>query len=315
MTYRVLISAPYFLPEVDRFRPYFGEHNIEAVVADVEERLEEADLLELIADIDAVVCGDDRFTAKVMDAAPRLKVIAKWGTGIDSIDCAAAAERGIAVCRTRGAFTHPVADTVLGYVLCFARNLPFMDQAMKSGEWRKIPGRAMNEATLGVIGVGEIGTAVLRRAKPFGATLLGADLVEIDPETVAETGVEQTTLEDLLSRSDYVSINCELTDSAVHLMNDGTFALMQPHSVIINTARGSVIEEPALVRALQGGKIAGAALDVFEGEPLPGNSPLRSMQNVLIAPHNSNSSRTAWERVHLSTLDQMVAALREHSSR
>ena len=284
---------------------------LEPVIAPVEERLEEDQLLSLVGDIDAVLCGDDRFTARVMDAAPRLKVIAKWGTGIDSIDSAAAAERGIRVCRTPNAFTHPVADTVLGYILCFARNLPFMDRAMKRGEWKKIPGRAMNESTIGVIGVGAIGTAVLQRAAPFGATLLGYDIREIDNQVVSSTGVRMIGLEDLLAQSDYVSINCDLTETSFHLMNDDTFALMQPHAVVINAARGPVIDEKALVKALEAGRIGGAAMDVFEDEPLPATSPLRQMENVMIAPHNSNSSATAWERVHYSTLDQLVGVLRE----
>jgi D-3-phosphoglycerate dehydrogenase / 2-oxoglutarate reductase len=311
MPYRVLVSAPYFLPEIERFRDYFAQNNLEPVIAPVEERLEEDQLLSLVGDIDAVLCGDDRFTARVMDAAPRLKVIAKWGTGIDSIDSAAAAERGIRVCRTPNAFTHPVADTVLGYILCFARNLPFMDRAMKRGEWKKIPGRAMNESTIGVIGVGAIGTAVLQRAAPFGATLLGYDIREIDNQVVSSTGVRMIGLEDLLAQSDYVSINCDLTETSFHLMNDDTFALMQPHAVVINAARGPVIDEKALVKALEAGRIGGAAMDVFEDEPLPATSPLRQMENVMIAPHNSNSSATAWERVHYSTLDQLVGVLRE----
>lgn len=311
MSYRVLVSAPYFLPEIERFRPYFAENDLEPVIAPVEERLEEEDLLSLVGDIDAVLCGDDRFTARVMDAAPRLKVIAKWGTGIDSIDSAAASERGIRVCRTPNAFTHPVADTVLGYILCFARNLPFMDRAMKRGEWEKMPGRAMNESTVGIIGVGAIGTAVLERARPFGATLLGYDIATIDEKIVSSTGVEMTSLEDLLARSDYVSVNCDLTKTSFHMMNDDTFAMMKNHAVIINAARGPVIDEQSLVRALQAGSLGGAAMDVFEDEPLPPDSPLRQMENVLIAPHNSNSSPTAWERVHRSTLDQMVAVLQE----
>ena len=309
MPYRVLVSAPYFLPEIERFREYFAKYDLEPVIAPVEERLEEDQLLSLVEDVDAVLCGDDRFTARVMDAAPRLKVIAKWGTGIDSIDSAAAETREIRVCRTPNAFTPPVADTVIGYILCFARNLPFMDRAMKKGEWKKIPGRAMNESVVGVVGVGAIGTAVLERAAPFGAGLLGYDIREIDPTIISATGVEMTSLEDLLKRSDYVSINCDLTDQSFHMMNDKTFALMQNHAVVINAARGPVIDEQALVRALENGDIGGAAMDVFEDEPLPADSPLRSMDNVMIAPHNSNSSATAWERVHISTLDQLVAAL------
>jgi D-3-phosphoglycerate dehydrogenase len=313
MTYRVLISAPYFLPEIDRFRGFFDAHGIEPVIAPVEERLEEADLLNLISDIDGVVCGDDRITAKVLDAAPRLKVISKWGTGIDSIDSAAAAARNIAVCRTPDAFTEPVADTVLGYILCFARNLPFMNSAMKQGIWKKIPGRAMNESTIGVIGIGAIGCGVLRRAKPFGAQLLGHDIAEIDRKITAGIGVEMTSLEDLLARADFVSLNCDLNDTSFHMMNADTFALMQAHAVLVNAARGPVIDEKALVDALENGGIGGAAMDVFEDEPLPSDSPLRRMENVLIAPHNSNSSQMAWERVHVNTLNQLVAELEKRT--
>jgi len=313
MTFRVLISAPYFLPEIDRFKTFFDENNIEPVIAPVEERLEEAELLELISDIDGIVCGDDRLTARVFDAAPRLKVVSKWGTGIDSIDSAAAAARNIAVCRTPDAFTEPVADTVLGYILCFARNLPFMDTAMKQGTWKKIPGRAMNESIVGVVGVGAIGCAILRRAAPFGPRLLGYDPADIDPKTIAEVGVEMTSLEDLLARSDFVSINCDLNGSSFHLMNAETFALMQSHAIIVNAARGPVIDEKDLISALQSGAIAGAAMDVFEDEPLPVDSPLRAMDNVLIAPHNSNSSRMAWERVHLNTLNQLVSELEKRA--
>ena len=155
MTWKILVTAPYMLPVIDRFTEFFAEHHIETVCAEVRERLEEEELLPLVGDIDGVICGDDRFTDRVMAAAPKLKVISKWGTGIDSIDGAAAARRGIEVCRTPDAFTQPVADSVIGYILDFARRLPAMDHMMKAGAWEKIPGRALHECTLGVIGVGD----------------------------------------------------------------------------------------------------------------------------------------------------------------
>lgn len=315
MPYRVLISAPYFLPVVDEFKTYFDQHDVEIIVADVEERLEEHQLLELIADVDGVLCGDDRFTEKVMEAAPRLKVIAKWGTGIDSIDADAASDRGICICRTPGAFTHPVADSVLGYILSFARNIPFMDEAMKRGEWKKIPGRALNESTIGVIGVGAIGEAVLERARPFGATLVGNDIRTIDIAKTASLGVEMTSLDDLLRRSDYISVNCDLTPESHHLINERTLGMLQSHAVLVNCARGPIIDEKALEKAVREGRIGGVAMDVFENEPLPGDSELRNYGNVLMAPHNSNSSPSAWQRVHLNTLDQLVASLKDMGSR
>ena len=130
MPWKVLISAPYLLPVIDEFRDFFVDNEIEFVIAEVEERMEEAQLLPIIAEFDGIICGDDRITEQVIAAAPRLKVIAKWGTGIDSIDAEAARLRNIRVCRTPDAFTEPVADSVLGYVLSFARRLPWMDDAM-----------------------------------------------------------------------------------------------------------------------------------------------------------------------------------------
>ena len=264
MPWKVLITAPYMLPVVDRFADFFDENEIVIVGTNVEERMEEEDLLPLVADIDGVICGDDRFTDRVMAAAPRLKVIAKWGTGIDSIDAKAAESRSIRVCRTPGAFTEPVADSVLGYILSFARRLPWMDRAMKAGSWEKFPGTALGEATIGVVGVGAVGSAVLERARAFGARTLGNDIREIDAGHVGALGVEMTDFENLLERSDFVSLNCDLNPTSHHLMGMPEFSRMMRTAVVINTARGPVIDESALVEALAAGEIAGAGLDVFE---------------------------------------------------
>jgi D-3-phosphoglycerate dehydrogenase len=311
---RVMISAPYMLPVVERFRPQFAERGIELVVPPVNERLEEADLLALIGEIDGVICGDDRFTERVLQAAPRLKVIAKWGTGIDSIDQDACKRLGIAVRNTPNAFSEPVADSVLGYMLCFARNLLALDRQMKAGTWHKIPGRALRECTLGVIGVGDVGKAVVRRAIGFGMRIVGNDLLEMPADFAAATGIEMMHKDDLLRQADFVSLNCDLNPTSYHLLSSAEFTLMQPTAVVINTARGPVIDEAALVAALQQGQIAGAGLDVFEDEPLPPNSPLRQMDNVLLAPHNANSSPEAWEHVHQNTIRQLLAVLEQHSS-
>jgi D-3-phosphoglycerate dehydrogenase len=306
----ILFSAPYMLSALDRFRPLLEGRGLDLITPEVRERLEEADLLKHAGKFDGTICGDDHYTARVLEAcAPRLKVISKWGTGIDSIDSQAAARLGIRVCRTPNAFTLPVADTVLGYLLAFARRQPWMDQAMKEGTWEKLPGRALHECTLGVIGVGTIGKTVVRRARAFGMQILGNDIVEIDHVFLAETGVEMTTLDDLLARADFVSVNCDLNPTSRHLINARTLGRMRPTAVLVNTARGPIVDEGALVAALQAGKIAGAALDVFESEPLPGESPLRKMNNVLLAPHNSNSSPAAWERVHWNTIRNLLDGL------
>ncbi|HSF82390.1 MAG TPA: phosphoglycerate dehydrogenase [Anaerolineales bacterium] len=306
----VLISAPYLIPFLERFQPLFDHYQIELIVANVQERLNENQLKAYAGQIDGTICGDDQYTASALQAcAPRLKVISKWGTGIDSIDAEAAARLGIQVGRTPNAFTLPVADTVLGYMLAFARRQPWMDRDMKAGRWEKLPGRSLSECTLGVVGVGNCGKAVLRRARAFGLRLLGNDIVEIAPDFLLEYGVEMTSLPDLLARSDFVSLNCDLNPTSYHLINARTLATMQPGAVLINIARGPVVDEPALVAALRDGSIAGAALDVFEVEPLPLDSPLRQLDNVMLAPHNANSSPQAWERVHWNTIRNLLEGL------
>lgn len=311
----ILFSAPYMIPFVDRFRPVFGHYGIELLEPDVQERMEEEDLLRYAGQFDGAICGDDRYTPRVLEAcAPRLKIISKWGTGIDSIDAETCSRLGIRIGRTPNAFTLPVADSVLGYMLAFARRQPWMNQQMKSGTWDKIPGKALHEQTLGIIGVGAIGKAVTRRARAFGMRVLGTDIIDIDHVFIAETGIEITSLQQLLAESDYISINCDLNPSSQHLINARTLQHVKQGAVVINTARGPIIKEADLVAALQSGRLGGAALDVFEVEPLPHDSPLMAMENVMIAPHNANSSPAAWERVHWNTIKNLLEGLDIDSS-
>ena len=310
MKWRVLVSAPYFIPVIEDWRQRLAAEEIELIAADVNERLSEAELLETIADIDGIICGDDRITRRVLDAANRLKVISKWGTGIDSIDSEEARRRGIPVYRTPNAFSEPVADTVLGYILTFARKLPWMDRDIRQGNWEKPSLVSLRECVLGVIGVGDCGKAVVRRAIAFGMRVMGNDPVQPPDDFLSETGIEMVSLEELLNHADFVSLNPDLNPTSYHLINKQRLELMRPGAYLVNASRGPVVEEPALVQALQAGQISGAALDVFEDEPLPPDSPLRSMQNCLLAPHNANSSPEAWQRVHENTVKNLLKGLK-----
>jgi len=318
MYLKVLVTAPYMQMVIDRFRYIFEEKDIELIVPIVKEHFNEQELLQWVTDVDGVICGDDQFTERVLTAAPKLKVISKWGTGIDSIDQAACKRLGIAVRNSPNAFSEPVADSVLGYILNFARRLPWMDRVMRQGQWTKLPSIALRECTLGVIGVGNVGKAVVRRATAFGMQVLGNDLVEMPFDFLAETGIEMVSKEELLRQAEFVSLNCTLNPTSFHLISDTELTLMKSKVVIINTARGPIIDEPALIRALQSEQIAGAALDVFEQEPLPANSPLLEMDNVMLAAHNANSSPEAWQRVHQNTVQNLLRVLEKelcHSQR
>src|SRR6266540_4384805 len=307
----ILLTAPYMIPILDRFRHVFNKYKVDLIVPnDIQERMEEEDLFKYAGQFDGTICGDDRYTARVLEAcSPRLKVISKWGTGVDSIDASACSRLNIRLCRTPNAFTTPVADTVLGYMLAFARRGPWMDRAMKACNWQKISGKSLSECALGVIGVGNIGKAVTRRARAFGMHVLGTDIVDIDHVFISESGIVMTNLDYLLANSDFISLNCDLNTTSYHLINAVTLAKMKSSAVLINTARGPIVNESALIHALQKGQIAGAALDVFEHEPLAADHPLLKMDNVMLAPHNANSSPAAWERVHWNTIKNLVEGL------
>ncbi len=311
MKKRVLVSAPYMQAVLDEYRSILAENDIQVIVPTTKERLDEESLLDVITEVDGVICGDDEFTERVLRAAPGLKVISKWGTGTDSIDREAARQLGISVRNSPGAFTEPVADTVLGYILCFARELPWMDRDVREGLWTKRAGRTLRECTLGVVGVGRIGKAVIERAVAFEMRVLGNDIVDIPTAFVARTGLRVVSLDELLRKADFVSLNCNLNPTSLHLVGEHELGSMKRTAYLINTARGAVVNEAALVRALQDRRIAGAALDVFEIEPLPDDSPLRGLDNLMLAPHNANASPRYWRLVHEATVQNLLSGLKE----
>lgn len=307
--WKVLVSAPRAIPELSYYEDALGRAGCEVLACRPVERLNEAELLPVVADIDAFICGDDQITAKVLDAAPRLRVICKWGTGIDSIDVAAARSRGIIVRNTPGAFTEPVADTVFGYILLFARQLDHMAEDMRAGLWRRRSLVSLHECTLGIVGLGQIGSMVARRATAFGMRTLAASLGEGSQNDSATPGIDLLSLESVLANSDFVTLHADMRPENRHLIGAAELALMKSTAFLVNTARGALVDEPALVSALQGGRLGGAALDVFEEEPLAGDSPLRSMSNVYLAPHNANASAKAAERVHANCIRNVIQVL------
>ena len=309
MKWRVMVSAPYMQLEIDRFREWFREHDIEIDVPPVKERLEEEDLLAVIEKYDGVICGDDRFTENVYKAAKKLKVISKWGTGIDSVHKEIAEKYGIVVCNTPDAFSHPVSDTVLGFMLSFSRSIIASDRLMKDGQWEKIPGKTRGEQVLGIIGCGNIGTRVAKKASAFGMKILAYDIKEIPKPIAEQYQIAQVSLDEVLGQADFVSTNCDLNESSYHILSTNEFKKMKNSAIVINTARGGVVDEVALIKALQEKEIAGCGLDVFEYEPLPIDSPLRHMDNVILSSHNSNSSPEYWGKVHKNTLNNLYQVL------
>jgi len=308
--FKVLISAPYLVKDIELFRDELAVNGVDIDVRAVNERLEESELLDIIAQYDGVVCGDDRFTPQVYDRADNLKVVVKWGTGIDSLNREYALSKNIPILNTPDAFTEPVSDSVMAFILSFARQIATSDRLMKDGHWQKCAGFCLNELTLGIIGVGRIGSAVAKKANVFGMKILGCDIKDIDPEVVKVSNIEMVTKDELLQRSDYLTLNCDLNPTSFHLIGEDDFNIMKKSAVIINTARGPIIDEQSLIHALQSRKISGAGLDVFEQEPLSPDSPLRKMDNCLLSSHNVNTSPKYWSRVHRNSIDLLYQGLR-----
>lgn len=311
MAYRVLISCPLILDEIDGYADRFGDEDIRYDVADVDQQLTEAELLDIVPRYDGILAGDDELTREVIANADRLKVISKWGIGIDAIDTEAAAEYGVSVYNTAGAFDDEVADVVIGYAIMLTRELHLIDQAVRDGKWLCPRGTSLSGKTFGVIGVGDIGSTVARRAHSLGMELLGADIQPLSNELVEATGIERVNQEELLDRSDIISLNCVLTDETRGMIGSEEIDLLGENGYLINTARGELVEQGALVTALREGTISGAALDVFEEEPLPENDPLTEFDSVILGSHNAQNTEEAVERVNDRAVENLISGLVE----
>ena len=309
MKWRVLIACPQLQQTIDRYRDFFAERGIEIELPHLAQQLSESELLEIIDRFDGVIAGDDEFTGRVLEKGNRLKVVAKWGVGVDAIDLDAAKRLDIRVSNTPDVFADEVADVVMGYIVLLARQLHKLDQSVRSGGWAKIQGVSLRGKTLGVIGVGSIGRAVVRRAVVAGMSVVGHDIAPVPTSFVEETGLRLVELKGLLQTSDFISLNCNLTPSNRHMLSQHEFALMKTGVYIVNTARGALIDEAALVEALREGKVAGAALDVFENEPLPLDSPLRQFDNCIFGTHNSSNTFEAVMRVNEQAIRNLVDGL------
>lgn len=311
MRWRILISCLHAQRRVDRFRNLLDEHNMDVDLPDIVQQLSEADLLKIIDRYDGVVAGDDEFTERVLEQAKRLKVISKWGIGIDAIDVAAARRRGIRVFNTPDAFGDEVGDVVMGYLILLARQLHRIDAAIRSGGWLKIEGTSLQGKTLGIIGLGNIGQSVARRAVASGMLVIGYD-VQPDGKFLNENpAIQFVALNQIWERSDFISLNCNLTPGNRHLINDDTIRQMKAGVNIVNTARGALIDEAALVRALDRELVAGAALDVFESEPLPLEHPLRRYDCCILGSHNSSNTVEAVDRVTRRAFENLLEGLKQ----
>jgi D-3-phosphoglycerate dehydrogenase / 2-oxoglutarate reductase len=309
VTRRILITCPQMQAYADEYAERFKALELEADVPPVVQHLREDELLDIIDRYEGVIAGDDQFTERVITAASRLRVISKWGVGIDNIDLEAARARGIQVTNTPGAFADEVADVVVGYLVLLARQLHRIDAGVRAGQWPKIEGTSLAGKRLAIIGLGAIGTAVALRTTAMGMVVTGFEVSADRRAVVQSLGVDLGDLEDVLGAADFVTLNCPLTSENRHMLSDEQFNAMRRGVFVVNTARGPLIDEAALVRALESGQVAGAALDVFEDEPLAASSPLRRFESVILGAHNSSNTAEAARRVNDLAVRNLLDAL------
>lgn len=263
-----------------------------------------SEMVEFAGEADALILGNDSLPARVIKRLKNMKVIARYGTGFDGVDLKEAEKRRITITFTPATNREETADFTWGLILDLARHITHMVNITKAGEWKKDPGISLYGKTIGIIGVGQVGTAVARRAMGFGMDILGYDILERTEPTVY--GLIYTTLNELLRRSDIVTLHVPLTAITRHMINAREFRIMKGSALLVNTARSLIVNEKALGRALEEGQIAGYAVDVFDEEP-PVHSPLFDLDNYIITPHVAGHTLQSSLRMGDVAVDNILA--------
>lgn len=285
--------------------------------ADYEPEIPAAALMARIGDYDAlVVRSRTKVTREVIDAGSRLAVIGRAGTGVDNVDLDAATRRGIVVMNVPGGNTTSAAEHTMAMILALARGIPAADRSMRSGAWDRgrFMGAELEGKSLGVLGLGKIGREVAHRARSFGMEVLGYDPF-VPADAAGRMNVTFLPLDQLLPRADVITVHTPLLPETKHLLDDARISLCRPGVRIVNCARGGIVDEAALMKHLRSGHVAGAALDVFEQEPLPSDHPFRSMDSVVLTPHLAASTAEAQEKVAVHIAEQICEFLRDGVAR
>ena len=290
----VFVTRPLPAPGID----LLVELGFEVRANDEDRPLQRAELIAGVEGADALLCMlSDRIDEEVLDAAPLLRVVSNYAVGFDNIDVAAARQRGIEVTTTPGVLTDATADLAWALLLSAARNLGAGERLVRAGEWTgwaptQLLGEPLRHQTLGIVGMGAIGQAVARRAQGFGMNVVYFNRKQVSPEIETSLGAEFVSLDDLLRRSDFISLHAPLNDQSRHMFDARAFRLIKSTAVLVNTGRGALIDEAELVNVLRERQIAAAGLDVYEFEPKI-TEGLLTLDNVVLAPHLGSASTLA----------------------
>jgi len=305
----VLVTCPPMLGQIDLFTDYAAVRGLRLHPAKVTQVLSEAELKDLLPAYDGWIIGDDPATRTVFEAGQggRLTAAVKWGIGVDNVDFAACKDLGIPIINTPMMFGAEVADVAIGYVIGLARETFFIDRSVRAGGWPKPAGISLAGKTVGVVGLGDIGHNTCRRLQAFGM-----NVIAYDPGVDGDAGInglERAVWPARVEDLDFLVFTCALNQHNHHMLNAGVLAKAKDGIRIVNVARGPLIDELALIAALQSGKIYSAALDVFEIEPLPMDSPLREMERCIFGTHNGSNTVDAVIRASHAAIDHLAGFL------
>jgi D-3-phosphoglycerate dehydrogenase len=306
--WRVLATPRSFFEEGRDAVEWLTQAGVEVVPSPVDRPLQEDELAALLGEVDGVVVGVDRIGRRALAAGrPRLRVVARNGIGVDTVDVQAATELGVVVTNAPSVNADSVADFTFALLLALVRRVVEADRAVREGRWPRLVGVELRDRCLGLLGFGRIGQRVAERARGFGMRTVAYDPVP-DLAAAERLGVRLVSFPEVLAQADFLSLHLPLTPQTRHLLGEEELRCMKPGSFLVNTARGGVVDEAALARALQEGWIAGAACDVFDEEP-PRTSPLLQAPNVLLSPHMASHTREAIARASRVAAENVLAVL------
>jgi len=305
---KILVTARSFRSTPGRHKELLEQSGHEVVESPVDRPLKEAEMVELIGDVDGAILGLDNVTATVIEAGGELKVLSRYGVGVDRVDLEAATAAGVVVTNTPGTNHIAVAELTLGLMLSLARRIPQHNKSVREGSWARVRGTELADKTLGIIGLGWISKEVIRRAYAFDMRIV-VQTGYPDKELADRYRVEYVPLEGLLEEADFVSLHCAVTPERCDLIGEKELHAMKPSSYLVNTARGELVDEDALLRALQEGWIAGAAMDAFKEEPATA-SPLVKLENFIATPHLGATTYESIIRMGTLAVENTLRVLR-----
>ena len=303
---RVAITCTHLIRDIEDYRENFAEAGLELVLPEVPgQELRGDELVSAMEGISGVIAGDDHFTSDVLAQLPGLRVISKWGIGLDAIDLDDAAERGVTVTNTPGMFGNEVAEQGLAYLFALVRGIIDVDRTVRAGGWPKPVGRSLASLTVHVIGLGDIGRTLAEKLLALGLSVTGSDPSTESTTWAQPVGVELGDAKALAASADAVMIAAPLNPATQGMVDAEFISAMKPGSWLINIGRGPIVVGAALADAIESGHLLGAALDVFEVEPLEDNR-LRQLPNLILGSHNASNTYEACHRTHAQAIQNLI---------